>query len=489
MLLTLAYFCLGYFQYIFFYWIYYYFGQVRRVGFSQSAKYTTIVFVTMGIMMPLGGWISDRLTRRYGARIGRRLVPMVGLSLGALLLVAGTIVPGTAAAVLSLSLATGFASWCEGPFWASAIEVAGNGYINIRLDRGAFAQAALSGVVDSQTYEPGKVIVEHTNINPNKAAHIGHLRNAILGDTLVRLLRAAGYKVDVQNYIDNTGVQVADVVVGFTQLEKMGKAQIEALITSLTRFDYYCWDLYARVSQWYAKDKANLKVRLEALQAIEQGGNEMAEIADVVSTAVLRRHLQTMDRLDIEYDFLPRESEILHLHFWDLAFQLLKEKGVLYFETEGKKWNCVWVPLYSPDRRVKLIVKSFNLKSEVEVNLFLQRPAVTGIITNEIHSLRSGEREKLEQSYPGVDFSNMLILDEGRSFPDITKMRILAIGDAVRTDLASAQGLGVDGLLIAAGIHSDALLADGAIDPARLAALFAPPGTPPAIAAMMYLRW
>jgi arginyl-tRNA synthetase len=229
-------------------------------------------------------------------------------------------------------------------------EVAGAGYINARLTRAAAARA-LAGEsaisVTDHTAEgaanvAGKILVEHTSINPNKAAHIGHLRNAILGDTFVRLLRAAGHVVDIQNYIDNTGVQVADVVVGFVHLAKLSKSEIHALITSTPRFDYYCWDLYARVSQWYEADKENLKVRLEALHAIEQGNNEMAAIAELVSTAVLRRHLETMDRLDIEYDFLPRESEILHLHFWDLAFQLLKDKGVLYFETEGKNKGC-WV--------------------------------------------------------------------------------------------------------------------------------------------------
>jgi len=229
-------------------------------------------------------------------------------------------------------------------------EVAGAGYINARLKRDEAARALATETairIFDHTGEgaadvKGKILVEHTSINPNKAAHIGHLRNAILGDTFVRLLRAAGHTVDIQNYIDNTGVQVADVVVGFVHLEKQSKAQIAALIASSPRFDYYCWDLYARVSQWYERDKENLKVRLEALHAIEQGGNEMAEIADLISTAVLRRHLETMGRLDIEYDFLPRESEILHLHFWDFAFQQLKDKGVLYFETEGKNKGC-WV--------------------------------------------------------------------------------------------------------------------------------------------------
>ena len=193
--------------------------------------------------------------------------------------------------------------------------------------------------------------MEHTSINPNKAAHIGHLRNAILGDTFVRLLRAAGYKVDVQNYIDNTGVQVADVVVGFLHVEHKTLAEVRALLDELARkgerIDYYCWDLYAYTSQWYGEGSseeqaARKKLRVNTLHLIEHGGNDTAVVADLISTAVLRRHLETMLRLDIEYDFLPRESEILHLKFWEAAFEQLKKSGVLYFENEGKNKGC-WV--------------------------------------------------------------------------------------------------------------------------------------------------
>ena len=231
-----------------------------------------------------------------------------------------------------------------------AFEVAGAGYINARLDRAAAAKAfAISSGVTAPL-EPVHALVEHTSINPNKAAHVGHLRNAILGDTFVRLLRAAGQKVDVQNYIDNTGVQVADVVVGLVHLEGLRLAEVEKLLADLAvedeRIDYYCWDLYARVSQWYEADPAEAparkKLRLDTLHAIEGGDNETARIADRISTAILRRHLETMLRLDIEYDLLPRESEILHLHFWDAAFEQLKAKGVLYFQTEGKNNGC-WV--------------------------------------------------------------------------------------------------------------------------------------------------
>jgi len=223
----------------------------------------------------------------------------------------------------------------------AGMQVAPPGYLNIGIDRAWMAAALVADQKPSTEIPPGNILVEHSSINPNKAAHIGHLRNAILGDTFVRLLRYAGRQVDIQNYIDNTGVQVADVVVGFMHIEKKSRAEIEAL-TRQPRFDYYCWDLYAQVSQWYEEDKANRQVRLQTLHAIEDASTETAAVADLISVAVLRRHLETMDRLDIEYDFLPRESEILHLHFWDAAFTKLKEAGVLIFESEGKNKGC-WV--------------------------------------------------------------------------------------------------------------------------------------------------
>ncbi len=233
----------------------------------------------------------------------------------------------------------------------ASFEIAGAGYINAHLDRVVAVRMMTSGEDSEPVKSEIHALVEHTSINPNKAAHIGHLRNAILGDTFVRLLRAAGRQVAVQNYIDNTGVQVADVVVGFLHLEKKSLAEVRTLIEDLElhfqRVDFYCWDLYARTSQWYTngtneENEERKKLRYATLHEIEQGGNETADVADLISTAVLKRHLETMLRLGIEYDFLPRESEILHLNFWALAFEQLKQKGVLYFETEGKNKGC-WV--------------------------------------------------------------------------------------------------------------------------------------------------
>ncbi len=193
-------------------------------------------------------------------------------------------------------------------------EIAGNGYINVRLDRGPYAARLLAPTEEQSAAMGAKVIVEHTNINPNKAAHIGHLRNAVLGDTFVRMLRKGRQLVEVQNYIDNTGVQVADVVAGFHYLQNKTPAEVQALIDDPSvRFDYLCWDLYARVSAYYKEDPAAVAWRTETLHAIESGEGEIAELGHLVADSIVQAHLRTMLRLGIEYDLLPRESEILHL--------------------------------------------------------------------------------------------------------------------------------------------------------------------------------
>jgi arginyl-tRNA synthetase len=269
------------------------------------------------------------------------------------------------------------------------LEVAGAGYINARVKRAEMASAMLADERPPVETPPGKILVEHSSINPNKAAHIGHLRNAILGDTFVRLLRYAGREVDVQNYIDNTGVQVADVVVGFLYIEKKSRAEIEQLAAQ-PRFDYYCWDLYARVSHWYEQDKQNVQTRLKTLHEIEAGGNDTAALADLISVAVLRRHLVTMDRLDIEYDFLPRESEILRLHFWDAAFAKLKDSGALFFESEGKNKGC-WVmrragtAKASPDEMLtKIGLQGLDQVSEEDQKVIVRSNGTVGYVGKDI---------------------------------------------------------------------------------------------------------
>ena len=233
-------------------------------------------------------------------------------------------------------------------------EAAGGGYVNFHYDRAyvyrGAVRASRAPVQPAPAGAP-KIIVEHTNINPNKAAHVGHLRNAALGDSFVRLLRFTGHRVEAQNYIDNTGVQVADVVVGFEHLEKKTLAEVEKLAApfdsaqgkqATPRLDHYCWDLYARVTQFYEEDPKRLELRAQALKAIEEGAGETARLAELISTTIVRCHLETMQRLGVPYDLLPRESEILRLKFWEAAFEQLKQRGAIEFAASGKNKGC-WV--------------------------------------------------------------------------------------------------------------------------------------------------
>ncbi len=231
------------------------------------------------------------------------------------------------------------------------VEVAGGGYLNAFLARGEFFRAACSESLKEAAApkaDAPKVMVEHTSVNPNKAAHIGHLRNAVLGDTFCRLLRYAGKRVEVQNYIDNTGVQVADVVLGFTHLEPRTPGEVRALADQ-PKFDYLCWDLYTRVTLWLAEDKSRLELRAQTLKEIEEGHGAAAKMADVVSTAIVHCHLRTLDRLSIDYDLLSRESEILHLKFWDAAFEMLKQRGAIQYAATGKNAGC-WVMQLPSDK-------------------------------------------------------------------------------------------------------------------------------------------
>jgi arginyl-tRNA synthetase len=251
------------------------------------------------------------------------------------------------------------------------VEAAPNGYLNVFIDRPAFllSRLGLAGSLPAAPPRREKTIVEHTAINPNKAAHIGHLRNSALGDTLVRVLRFRGNPVEVQNYIDDTGVQVADVVVGFQELERL---DLEAArrIASTTRFDYYCWDLYARVTEWYAGDKERLKVRAATLHDIEHGVDPTAGLASFIADTVVRAHLKTMARLNIDYELLTWEGDILRLKFWARAFEVLKETGAVFLQNEGKHAGC-WVMKIDdpesapadgedddPEAREKVIVRS-----------------------------------------------------------------------------------------------------------------------------------
>ncbi len=276
----------------------------------------------------------------------------------------------------------------------AALEVAGNGYINVRLDRGAYGYGVLHTADQTGVPVSGKIIVEHTNINPNKAAHIGHLRNAVLGDTFVRMLRAGGRTVEVQNYIDNTGVQVADVVAGFHFLRKMSYDDVIALMQS-TRFDYYCWDLYAEVSS-----HPELKEwRQVTLHAIEHREGELVHLAAKVSEVIVGYHLNTMARLGVGYDLLPRESDVLWLNFWETAFEQLKERKAIYFETEGKNKGCWVMPASAFKEQTgedtddsKVIVRSNNTVTYVGKDIAFQLWKF-GLLGKDFYYLRWPQRD------------------------------------------------------------------------------------------------
>ena len=233
------------------------------------------------------------------------------------------------------------------------VEIAGGGYLNAYFDRSTFWEALTRSpraVPELVANVPRRVIVEHTSINPNKAAHIGHLRNAVLGDTMVRLFRDTGRDVAVQNYIDNTGVQVADVVIAFQQMQNKSLAEVRKLAAE-PHFDYFCWDLYAKATQFLEEDKTRAaRMRDETLKAIEEGKGETARMAAVIADTVVTYHLRTMSRLGIYYELLARESEILHLHFWEAAFEKLKASGAIQLATTGKNAGC-WIMPWGKDAK------------------------------------------------------------------------------------------------------------------------------------------
>lgn len=295
-----------------------------------------------------------KLTKRFRDALGAHIREKYGLDIGIVTERPPKIEMGEAASPVSFELAKRLkraprqiaqeiaANLASIPGIAK-IEVAGAGYLNVYFDRANFLrEVQREAGAATASDDAGKIIVEHTSINPNKAAHIGHVRNAVLGDTIARVLRHTSAAVQVQNYIDNTGVQVADVVIGFVHMEKKNLAQVREL-ASQPKFDYLCWEVYARAAHFLAEDKTRAAaLRGETLKAIEAGHGEIAEMGAVIANAIVSLHLQTMARLGIFYELLARESEILHLHFWDAAFEQLKAAGAIQLATSGKMAGC-WI--------------------------------------------------------------------------------------------------------------------------------------------------
>ncbi len=345
------------------------------------------------------------------------------------------------------------------------VEVAGAGYLNLFYDRALMlsrfaASPAAEKHEAAATDSRPKRMVEHTSVNPNKAAHIGHLRNSIIGDTFVRILKKAGERVEVHNYIDNTGVQVADVVVGFQHLERMSLEDVRALDASLKPdypFDYYCWDLYARVGLFYRgddpeakEDKERLKLRVETLHALEEGNNPTAALADYVATRIVNCHLDTMARLGIAYDLLPRESEVLHF-VWSHAFERMKQSGAIRFETEGRNSGCWVMPMETHESSEeheadKVIVRSNGTVTytgkdiayqlwklgQVELNFYF-KPFRTGSDGHTVWTTTSDAAEADKNAPHFGDGATVYnVIDSRQSYPqEVVKRGVAAVAPQV----------------------------------------------------------
>lgn len=363
------------------------------------------------------------------------------------------------------AIAEGLKQVLESDEAVGRVEVAGAGYLNLFYDRARLLSGLSSSTSETTpgSSEAGarpKRMVEHTSVNPNKAAHIGHLRNSVLGDTFVRILRASGERVEVHNYIDNTGVQVADVVVGFIHLEGMSLEDVRALDASLKEdhpFDYYCWDLYARVGLFYRdgdpdakEDPERLRLRVETLHALEEGGNATAVLADYVATRVVNCHLDTMRRLGIAYDLLPRESEVLHF-LWSHAFERMKESGAIKFQTEGKNKGCWVMPMETHEgseehESDKVIVRSnstitytgkdiaYQLWKLGQVNLnFYFKPFRTETEGRTVWTTTSEEGEAAADApHFGAGATVYNVIDSRQSYPqEVVKRGVAAVAPAV----------------------------------------------------------
>lgn len=215
-------------------------------------------------------------------------------------------------------------------------------FLNLTLSGAFFADLVAAahqpeGLLGTVAGPAGKTVIEHTNINPNKAAHVGHFRNACLGDTIARLLARMGHAVEVQNYIDDTGVQVADVVVGLRFLDLPGPEADQP-------YDRYCSDVYVEVQRRYEADEALLAHRRTVQHAVEAGEGELAAFAHDVATRIARCNLATMERAGVAYDLLTWESDILRLGFWATAFARLRSAGAVRFEEDGPNAGCWVVP-------------------------------------------------------------------------------------------------------------------------------------------------
>jgi len=244
------------------------------------------------------------------------------------------------------------------PPYIQEITLTPPGYINFKVDWPALAQDLIPQILEKGdlfgrplSNKKEKVFIEHTSVNPNKAMHIGHLRNAVLGDTVARVFEWLGFLTEVCNYIDDTGLQVVDVVTALLYLDSPffteGTSNFRAIWQKIPKdqsLDYFCWDLYARFQNEFEKNTSLLEKREDVLHKIEGGLHPIASFAKELAEKIVQVHLETVAQLSIFYDLLNWESDIICRGFWEATFELLKEKGALRFETEGPNKGCWVVP-------------------------------------------------------------------------------------------------------------------------------------------------
>ena len=239
----------------------------------------------------------------------------------------------------------------------SKTEAHPSGYLNFFAD-----WPKLSKLILSESYDDGfgdvdvgnnsNIIVEHTSVNPNKALHIGHIRNIVVGDTVSRILSKANYKVNVLNYIDDSGLQVADIIVGFKHFG------FDEEPPNGKKFDHYCGDdVYVKTTQKYELDSSLEEIRKNTLKELEDGNSETAAFGDIITRKVLAGQLQTCWNLNVSYDCLNFESQIIRSGLWSKIFEKLKEMRLIEFENEGKNAQC-WVIRGDGKEEDKVIVRS-----------------------------------------------------------------------------------------------------------------------------------
>jgi len=239
----------------------------------------------------------------------------------------------------------------------SRVESHPSGYLNFFADWEKLNQLILSesNLDEFGSVDLGKnstIIVEHTSVNPNKALHIGHIRNIVIGDTVARILKKSNFKVNVLNYVDDSGLQVADIIVGFRHF---GFSQQPPL---RKKFDHYCGDdVYVKTTEKYEHDPSLEEIRKNILKELEDGNSETAQFADKITRRVLENQLETCWNLGVFYDCLNFESQIIRSGLWRKIFEKLKEMSLVEFETDGKNKGC-WVIRGENNEEDKVIVRS-----------------------------------------------------------------------------------------------------------------------------------